>query len=61
MKLLKIEEHYYSIVYIDDDGKYEVYKRFNEDKWQKYHNNEWKDISNIGELENIYNDFKNKK
>jgi hypothetical protein len=54
MKLLKVEDHNYSIVYVNDNEKYNVYRRFNENKWEIYRRNSWEEINNYDELERLF-------
>lgn len=58
MKIIKTEEHNYSIIYINDNEKYNVYRRTNETKWEIFHRNNWKEISDCSDLEAL---FKGKK
>lgn len=60
MKLLKVEDHNYSIVYVNDNENYNVYRRFNENKWEIFSRNNWKEISSFQELEKLFNQNKNK-
>jgi hypothetical protein len=54
MKLLKIEEHNYSIVYVNDNENYKVYRRFNENKWEVFYRNKWDELRNHDELEQLF-------
>lgn len=54
MKILSIEEHHYSIIYVKDGEKYRVYRRFNETTWQVFHRDQWKDIINSADLEELF-------
>jgi hypothetical protein len=56
MKILKIEDHNYQIIYINDNENYNVYKRINETKWEKFYRNEWKSIDDYIELEKAFID-----
>lgn len=56
MKILKIEDHNYQIIYMNDNENYNVYKRINETKWEKFHRNEWRPINDYIELEKAFND-----
>ncbi len=60
MKLLKVEDHNYSIVYVNDNENYNVYRRFNENRWEIFSRNKWKDISSFKDLEKLFNKNKNK-
>ena len=51
MKLLKVEEHNYHIIYINENENYNAYRRINESTWEKYHRNEWRLITDYLELE----------
>lgn len=59
MELLKIEDHSYSIVYVNDNNKYQVYRRFNENKWQLFHRNRWNDVADSSDLEKFLKNNKN--
>ena len=54
MKLLKLEKHDYSIMYVNDNETYVVYKRFNSDKWQIFRNNVWRDVTSYEQLEKLF-------
>ena len=60
MKILKIEEYNYSIIYINDNGKYKLYRRFNENKWEIFHREQWKSVDDNIELEKLFNNGFNK-
>ena len=53
MEIVKIEDHDYSIIYVNDNGKYQVYRRFNENKWQLFHRNKWTDVTDSNDLEKL--------
>ena len=53
MEIVKIEDHNYSIIYVNDSGKYRVYRRFNENKWQLFHRNRWNDVADSNDLEKL--------
>jgi hypothetical protein len=57
MKLLKIEEHNYSIVYVNDNEEYKVYRRFSENKWEVFYRNNWIEVDNKNDLELLLNDL----
>jgi hypothetical protein len=59
MELLKIEDHNYSIVYINDNGKYQVYKRLDENQWQIFHRNKWNNVTDPTNLEKVLKNNKN--
>ena len=56
MKLLKVEEHNYHIIYLNDGEKCCTYRRINETKWESYHRSEWRPIYEFIELEKMFND-----
>ena len=58
MKIIKIEEHNYSIIYTNDNEKYNVYKRSGETKWEIFHRNNWKEITDYSDLEKLFKDKK---
>ncbi len=58
MEIVKVEECNYSIIYVNDNDHYYVYRRFNETTWQIFHKNKWNDISRPANLEEL---LKNKK
>ena len=58
MKILKIEDYNYSIVYVENNNESLVYKRFDDGKWMKLNSNSWSTVKNIDELEKV---FKQKK
>jgi len=55
LKLLKVEEHNYHIIYINDGEKYNTYRRINETKWERYHRGEWRPTTDCLELEKEFN------
>jgi hypothetical protein len=56
MKLLKVEEHNYSIIYINDKENYNVYRRINAITWEIFRRNEWKPVTDCIELEKTFNE-----
>ena len=56
MKLLKVEDHNYSIIYINDKENYNVYRRFDSIKWEIFRRNEWKPVTDFIELEKTFNE-----
>lgn len=54
MKMLKLEKHDYSIMYVNDNETYTVYRRFSHDKWQTFRNKGWRDISESQDLEKLF-------
>jgi len=60
MKILKVEYHSYSIIYVNDNEKNNVYKRIDEGKWEIFHRNQWKLVTapiNITSLDQMFKDF----
>lgn len=58
MKIIKIEEYNYSIIYINDNEKYYMYKRIDETKWEVFHKNNWKQVTDYSNLEKLFKDKK---
>jgi hypothetical protein len=56
MKLLKVEEHNYHIIYINDNESYNTYRRINELSWEKYRRGRWVETENIAELEKVFSE-----
>jgi hypothetical protein len=54
MKILKIEDYNYSIVYIENENESSVYKRFIDGKWMYLYRNNWSVVKNIDQLEIAY-------
>lgn len=54
MKILKIENYNYSILYIEDGNNYNVYKRFDNSEWQILKDKNWIDLSNSKKLEEFF-------
>ena len=59
MKILKIEDHNYKIIYINDNEVYNAYRRLNSTDWQKYsvNRNRWyavEDKNDVQKLEKAY-------
>jgi hypothetical protein len=54
MKILKIEDYNYSIVYIENENESSVYKRFIDGKWMYLYRNNWSDVKNTDKLEIAY-------
>jgi hypothetical protein len=59
LKLLKIEDYNYSIVYINNNDTYQVYRRLGENSWQEFSGSNWKEILNSSELEKLFKKSKN--
>ena len=55
MEILRITDHTYSIVYVNDNMKYNAYRRLSEDKWEILSREEWKNVVDTTELEELYN------
>jgi hypothetical protein len=58
MKLLKIEDHKYHIIYVNDNEKYDIYRRINEVTWHIFRRDEWKPLDDYLNLETIFNEQK---
>ena len=58
MKLLKVEPHNYHIIYVNDDDKYDMYKRLDENTWEIFKNDKWKPVHDYFELEKVFNEQK---
>ena len=56
MKILKIEDYNYSIVYIEYDQKTDVYKRFGNGDWLLLKRKDWVRVENADELEKCWNE-----
>lgn len=54
MKLLKVEEHNYHIIYINDNENYNAYRRINETKWEIFRRNGWREVTDFIELEKTF-------
>ena len=54
MKILKIEDYNYSIVYVEDKKKSVVYKRFVDGTWMQLNRNTWTAVANIDQLEKLF-------
>jgi hypothetical protein len=55
MEILKIEEHNYKIIYINDDNNYNVYRRLNINEWEKFsvYKNSWYVILDKNEIDKL--------
>jgi hypothetical protein len=55
MEVLKIEEHNYKIIYINDDNNYNVYRRLNINEWEKFsvYKNSWFVILDKNEIDKL--------
>ena len=60
MKILKVEEHNYHIIYINDNEKYQIYRRINQITWEVFKNDKWKPVYDYFELEKAFLDRDNK-
>ena len=58
MKILRIEDYNYSIVYIEKENESYVYKRLFDGNWMSLNGNRWSNVKNANELEKL---FKKKK
>jgi hypothetical protein len=58
MKILKIEDYNYSIVYVEDKKKSVVYKRFVDGTWMQLNRNTWTVVANIDQLEKLFKEKK---
>jgi hypothetical protein len=56
MELLKIENYNYHILYVNDNEKYDIYRRFDEVTWQIFRRNEWKPLQDYLNLETMFNE-----
>ena len=56
MRILKIEDYNYSIVYIESNRKSAVYKRFANGDWLLLKGNKWVAVENADELEKLWNE-----
>jgi len=59
MKILKIEDHNYKIIYINNNEVYNVYRRLSSTRWEKFsvNRNKWyavEDNTDVQELEKVY-------
>ena len=59
MKILRIEDYNYSIVYVENENEYTVYKRFVDGKWMYLKRDNWLTVKNVDELEKIFQENKN--
>ena len=58
MKILKIEDYNYSVVYVEDKKESAVYKRFVNGDWMRLKGNSWIDVKNIDQLEKLFKERK---
>ena len=59
MKILKIEDHIYKIIYINNNEDYNVYRRLSSTEWEKFsvNRNRWyavEDKNDVQKLEKAY-------
>ena len=54
MRILKIEDYNYSIVYVEDGVNSAVYKRFIDGNWMCLNGNSWSKVKNVNELEKLF-------
>jgi hypothetical protein len=59
MKILRIEDYNYSLVYVENENEYSVYKRFVDGKWMYLKRDNWLTVKNVDELEKIFQENKN--
>lgn len=55
MEILKIEEHNYKIIYINDNNNYNVYRRLGINEWDKFsvNRNNWYSVDDKNEIEKL--------
>ena len=55
MEILKIEEHNYKIIYINDNNNYNVYRRLDINEWEKFsvYKNIWYAILYKNEIDEL--------
>jgi hypothetical protein len=55
MEILKIEEHNYKIIYINDNNNYNVYRRLDINEWEKFsvYKNSWYAILDKNEIDEL--------
>ena len=58
MKILKIEDYNYSIVYVENNDESFVYKRFSDGKWMYLNRNNWSIVKNVDQLEKVFKEKK---
>ena len=58
MKILKIEDYNYSIVYVENKDESSVYKRFSDGKWVRLNGNNWSTVKNVDQLEKVFKEKK---
>ena len=63
MEILKIEEHNYKIIYINDNNNYNVYRRLDINEWEKFsvYKNSWYAILDKNEIDELELTLKEKK
>ena len=54
MKILKIEDYNYSIVYVEHTNESSVYKRLYNGSWLYLNGNRWTTVNNAIELEKLF-------
>ena len=57
MKILKIEDYNYSIVYVEDKKQSAVYKRFTNGDWLRLKRNSWVSVERADELEKLFKEY----
>jgi hypothetical protein len=58
MEVIKIEDYNYSIVYVEHNDKFSIYRRFVDGKWEYLKGGNWSTIKNVDELEMLFNQKK---
>ena len=63
MEILKIVEHNYKIIYINDNNNYNVYRRLDINEWEKFsvYKNSWYAILDKNEIDELELTLKEKK
>ena len=61
MKILKIEDHNYKIIYINDNEVYNAYRRLSSTEWEKYSVNRerWYTIEDEIEIQKLEKAYEN--
>ena len=56
MKILKVEDHNYKIIYINNNGHYNVYKRLSKTEWEEFSSrrNKWIKVDDVIKLEKAF-------
>lgn len=56
MKLLKIEDNKYHIIYVNDNEKYDIYRRIDEFTWYIFRRDKWVLLDDYLNLETMFNE-----